>query len=175
MAIEPPPLIASLSPGDNVNVNQWLRKIWVQLGGATGLVSWDNIDKTGSSLADLITRSHGDLQSIQGDSDSYHLSAELYTNLSSLTTISSTTTLGASHGYVLCNAAGGAFTVNLPAATTRYRFHVKKIDSSVNAVTLDAAGSDTIQGSGTVALAAQYNSRTIYSDGSGVWYIESST
>ena len=187
--IEPPPLIQSLTPSDNLNVNQWLRKIWVLVGGTSGLVSWSNVDKTGSSLADLVTRTHGALQSVSGSSDQYHVSSAQYTsltndnlltdkeyaNLEALATITTGTTLGATYGYVLCNAAGGAFDVTLPAASTRYRFHIKRINSGANAVTVKRAGSDTIEGATTYSLAAQYNSVTLYSDGSSTWYRESST
>lgn len=182
--IEPPPLIQSLTPSDNLNINQWLRKIWVLVGGRSGAIAWDNVDKTGSDLADILTRAHSSLTGINGSSDAYHVSSSQYSsllnstqyaNLTALATITTGTTLGATHGYVLCNAAGGAFNVTLPAASTRYRFHIKRINSGANAVTILPGGSDTIEGAVSVALAAQYNSRTLYSDGSGVWYVEAST
>jgi hypothetical protein len=73
---------------------------------------------------------------------------------------------------LLCDASGGAITVNLPSAasSTGRVLVVKKIDSSGNAVTIDANGGETIDGATTQAISAQWASLTIQSDGSG-WYI----
>lgn len=160
-----------------VSYQLWFNQLKQFVGGTAGSIPWAAVSKDGSSIADLATRDHNLLTTIQGGqaTEYYHLNLRQHNGLTALTTISSTTTLGSSHGYVLCNAAGGAITVNLPAATTRYRFSIKRINSGTNDVTIDAAGSDTIEGAGTVVLSAQYQSRTIYSDGSGVWYIEAST
>jgi len=72
----------------------------------------------------------------------------------------------------LCNATGGAITINLPAAAgvTSRIYHIKKIDSSANTVTIDGSGAETIDGATTVVLTAQYESRLIVSDGSN-WHI----
>lgn len=78
--------------------------------------------------------------------------------------------------YFLCDATSGAFTITLPAAgqVPGRTIIVQKVDSSVNGVTVDGAGSETINGALTQALAAQYNSITIRSDGTQ-WFITSST
>lgn len=80
----------------------------------------------------------------------------------------------------LCDATAGAITFNLPL-TTAYdgkpgrTATIVKTDSSGNAVTVTAAGSDTISGASTFALSAQYNSVTVSSDGgSGNWYVTGS-
>ena len=82
--------------------------------------------------------------------------------------------------YVLGDATAGAITLTLPASSSSFannvsqRLSIKKKDASVNTVTIAAAGADTIQGTATVVLAAQYSERTLYTDGTGTWYVESS-
>lgn len=90
-----------------------------------------------------------------------------------ITSISSTTTAGAHH-TILCNATGGAFDVDLPAASTcpGRVYVIKKIDASGNAVSVDPNSSETIDDSSTsYALAAQYDSITIQCDGSEWWIL----
>lgn len=144
---------------------------------ASNTIPWSQVDKSGSSITDIVSRDHNNLTNIFGGatSDYYHLTGSQQASISTLTTLTSLTTLNATHGYVLCNASGGAFTVTLPLASTRKKYHIKKIDSSVNAITISASGADTIEGTVSTSLAAQYKSYTIYSDGSTTWYIESAT
>ena len=63
----------------------------------------------------------------------------------------------------LCDATSGAITLDLPPiATDAGRvITVIKTDAGGNAVTLDGDGSETINGSTTKALAAQYDTVTI--------------
>lgn len=81
-------------------------------------------------------------------------------------------TLTASDYAVLVSAAGGATTINLPAAASAsgYIYVVKKTDSSANAVTVDGSGSETIDGSTTYVLANQYSAVTIQSNGTA-WFV----
>lgn len=69
------------------------------------------------------------------------------------------------------DTAGGAVTLTLPAASTATNvvFWIKKIGSTGN-VTVDAVGSQTIDGALTAVLTAQYEAITVVSDG-GSWYI----
>ena len=70
--------------------------------------------------------------------------------------VSGNYSVAAGDGLLLCNAAGGAFTVTLPAisATTvppgigsiGVTYRIRKTDSTVNPVTIAAQGSDTIAG-----------------------------
>lgn len=73
---------------------------------------------------------------------------------------------------ILCDASSGAFTITLPTAVGRAGkvFHIKKIDSSANGVTVDGNGSQTIDGATTQVIATQYNSIKITSDASN-WHI----
>ncbi|MBI3889634.1 hypothetical protein HY312_03630, partial [Candidatus Saccharibacteria bacterium] len=84
----------------------------------------------------------------------------------STTTITLTT---ASVEYQLCNAVSAAYTITLPATTTAgYRFTIKKVDSSANAVTI--AG--TVDGATNYVLSAQYKYVTLISTTtSGSWLI----
>jgi hypothetical protein len=73
---------------------------------------------------------------------------------------------------VECDATGAAFTVTLPSVALfkGKQFIVKKMDASANAVTIDGADAETIDGAATVALATQYESRTLLAGTAG-WLI----
>lgn len=71
---------------------------------------------------------------------------------------------------ILGNATTAAFTVTLPASpTTGQIINVKKIDSSVNAVTIGGNGKN-IDGASTKALSSQYASAKLQYDGAA-WYV----
>jgi hypothetical protein len=89
-----------------------------------------------------------------------------------ITNAASPYTMLAATEYLTCDATSGAITVNLPAATgTGKVYYITKIDSSVNAVTLDGNASETINGSLTTTLNTQYESVRIVDAASGLWYI----
>jgi len=73
---------------------------------------------------------------------------------------------------ILCDASGGAFSVFLPLAAdqTGKIFHIKKIDASGNAVTVDGNGSETIDDATTQAIVSQYDSMMVVSN-SSAWFI----
>lgn len=75
---------------------------------------------------------------------------------------------------VLASAAGAAFTINLPPCSAKaYRIVVvKKIDSGSNEITVDAAGTQTIDGSTTYTLSRQYQSVELHSNATG-WSVVS--
>jgi hypothetical protein len=74
------------------------------------------------------------------------------------------------------DASGGARTVNLPAAagTAPYMtgkiYTIIKTDSSANTVTIDANGSETINGALTYLLTLQYQSVVLWCDGAN-WFV----
>ena len=72
----------------------------------------------------------------------------------------------------LADAIAGAITIDLPPAAdmSGKTVDIKKIDSSINSVTLDGDGSETIDGSLTQVLTTQYDEITVLSDGTA-WYI----
>ena len=74
---------------------------------------------------------------------------------------------------ITVDASGGAVTVNLPTVAnwSNKVIRIKKIDSSANAVTINANGTETIDGAASQSLAAQYDSINITSDGVNAWII----
>lgn len=106
---------------------------------------------------------------------------ELFVMLSSSTkyitrtTISSNTTLTNQHCLVAVTG-GVPLTVTLPAASSvlEGRFY-KIVDETGTAgtdnITIAADGSDTIIGEASILISDNYNSITVYSDGSTKWFI----
>lgn len=86
--------------------------------------------------------------------------------------ISTSTTADATATVYLVDATGGAVTLTLPTAASALRrtYHIKKTDSSLNTVTIDGAGAETIDGDATQTLIAQYESIMIVSDGTS-WFV----
>ncbi len=86
-------------------------------------------------------------------------------------TVTTTATVTVLDTTVLADATAAAFDVDLPSAANvpDAVFTIKKIDASANAVTVDA-GAATIDGAATYALAAQWQSITVQSNGTN-WYI----
>lgn len=76
---------------------------------------------------------------------------------------------------LLVDATSQNIVINLPVSGSYFgkagRFYqIKKVDSSSNTVTINAAGSDTIDGVSSVVLASQYQTLSINSDGLGHWF-----
>ena len=82
---------------------------------------------------------------------------------------------GADRGKMLnTNATSGTITHTLPLAATHgngFIVSFRKSDSSVNSVTVQRAGSDTINGSTTATLTYQNQTMTLISDGVTGWVI----
>ncbi len=70
--------------------------------------------------------------------------------------------------FVIGNAAAAAFTVTLPTPTNGAQVSVKKIDSSVNGILVQPA-SGQIDGSASVVVNTQWQSKDFFSDGT-TWY-----
>lgn len=66
---------------------EWFRKIYVAISNVA-VVTWSNIDFTGSNLNDIQTRNHNDLQSMQGGApgEYYHLTSAQQTSVANLST-----------------------------------------------------------------------------------------
>jgi len=93
--------------------------------------------------------------------------------LAGFTSASSTPyTITDGDNVLLVDASSGNTTVNLPTAASAENriIRIKKTDSTKNLVTIDADGSETIDGELTVQITSQYTSVTIISDGTS-WYI----
>ncbi len=69
-------------------------------------------------------------------------------------------------GAILCDSSGGAFSVTLLTAVGRKgrRLVIKKTDVSSLDVTVDPAGSETIDGAATFLLVSQYHGIELCSD-----------
>ena len=82
---------------------EWLRRTYVRVADAAQLL-WEQVDKTGSNLTDLVTRRHRDLQDLQGGTTAeyYHLTASE----------NSTLTDGSNADGLHTHLAGAAGTVN---------------------------------------------------------------
>lgn len=92
--------------------------------------------------------------------------------VTSIETVTASYTADAGDSTILCNCSAGAITVTLPPASTveAMTLCIKKTDGSVNAATIDAAGTETIDGALTVTLAAQWDGRVLQSNGSN-WVV----
>jgi len=88
----------------------------------------------------------------------------------SVVSVSSNTTLTTGNTVVLVDSSGGAATITLPAPVSGKIVHIKKIDSSVNAVTISPP-SGTIDGAASESLLTQYDSLSIVSDGTNFFLI----
>jgi len=91
------------------------------------------------------------------------------------TVITTTVTVDRDHSVLLCDAttAADVITVTLPAASgcANWVKTVKKIDSGADEVVIDANSTETIDGSETVTLSAQYDYATIICDGTAWWIV----
>jgi hypothetical protein len=87
-------------------------------------------------------------------------------------TVLGTYTAGKDDHTILANAAAAAFTITLPAPSSRANPYlvIKKIDATANAVTLDPFGAATIDGASTVSLTAQYQTVILHASPSG-WHV----
>lgn len=74
---------------------------------------------------------------------------------------------------LLADAVGGAITLTLPAAATYAgrQFRIKKIDATLNAVTVDGNGAETIDGAASVVLSLQHETVTVVCDGTEWWIV----
>lgn len=93
------------------------------------------------------------------------------TNPSSATTIN----VNLTEHTILIDATSGNVVVNIPAANTAFvggfgiEYVIQKKDASANTVTITANGSDLINGSSTVVLSTQYQTKTVQCVSSSAW------
>ena len=88
-------------------------------------------------------------------------------------TVTAATTVTLDDSLVCADATSAAFAVTLPTAriASGRTFQIKRINAGANAVTVTAAGTNTIDGSATYSLAVQYQSVTVQSDGATWWIV----
>jgi hypothetical protein len=125
--------------------------------------------------AEGTTNTFGDISaslSVRGDHGITSLGAWYDATTATATGI----TLDYTNRLVTVDASGGAITITLPTIAAASpsllgcRYDIKKIDSSGNAVTIDGAGAETIDGATTQSLASQFDSISI-SAGATEWHI----
>lgn len=90
---------------------------------------------------------------------------------------SGSTDTGSANTFFLCDATAGSIVASLPSAASAgngFTVAFKKVDASINTLTLDGSGSETIDGATTLSITAQNNSVAIVCDGSN-WKILSNT
>lgn len=94
-------------------------------------------------------------------------------NRRDVTKTTGTYTLDTTYDVILCDCVGGAITLNLPAVATSagFEYAIKKIDASVNAVTINPNGGETIDNDPTATIDSQYTSVQIICDGSEWWIV----
>lgn len=99
----------------------------------------------------------------------YNGTAWTTTNNKNVATKTANYTALQSDDVLLGDATSGAITITLPTAVgnTGEVFHIKKIDSSVNAVTIATTSSQTIDGALTQPILTQYQNITVVSNGVG--------
>lgn len=93
--------------------------------------------------------------------------------LFTVTRVSSDYTMTLNDSVILVDASGGDITITLKPAREceQKRVTIKKIGGAGgNVVTVDADGSETIDGATTKSLASQYDSVELVSQG-GAWWI----
>ena len=92
-----------------------------------------------------------------------------------VTAVSDGTHAVAATDYVLsCDSAGGTIAITLPAASSVGRvLHVVDAtgSASTNAITINRAGSDTIQGDTSLAISSDYAAATLVNSAAGKWSI----
>lgn len=146
-------------------------------GGQSAVIGIDNSDSDKLKISMSSSLGTSDCLTLDSSSNATFANSVEVTNgfSAGITTVSSNTTLNSTHYTVLVNASVAAVTITLPAVASSARriYSIKKIDSSVNAVTVDANGSEQVDGADNTVLTSQWNSKTIQCDGVE-WYIISS-
>jgi hypothetical protein len=99
----------------------------------------------------------------------YNGTAWTTTNNKNVATKTANYTALQSDDIIRGDATSGAITITLPTAVGNSGeiFHIKKIDSSANAVTIATTSSQTIDGALTQPILTQYQNITVVSNGSG--------
>jgi hypothetical protein len=92
-------------------------------------------------------------------------------DISSVATVTTSSSAG-DYTVLLVNATSGQITISLPLASTVTNkiYKIKKIDSSVNTVVIDANASETIDGDLTKEIAFQNTALQLVCNGIS-WYI----
>lgn len=137
-------------------------------------------DKKISQLTALPEATNDDLLVIvddpSGSPETKHITlGNLRKDILNTTPKTSNYTATANDGILYGNATSGSFTFSLPTATGTIKgleLTFVKTDSSTNTITIDPDGAQTINGAANYILYGQYQTITVYCDGSN-WQIKS--
>lgn len=137
-------------------------------------------DKKISQLTALPEASNDDLLVIVddplGSPETKHITlGNLRKDILNTTPKTSNYTATANDGVLWGDATAGSFTFSLPTATSTIKgleLTFVKTDSSTNTITIDPDGAQTINGAASYILYGQYQTLTVYCDGSN-WKIKS--
>lgn len=82
-------------------------------------------------------------------------------------------TVDLNDSIILVDATAGNVTITLQSALQweQKRLVIKKIDASVNTVTIDANSAELIDGAATKVISTQYISHELTSQGGAIWII----
>jgi len=85
----------------------------------------------------------------------------------SITTVTSDYSPTSGDFTILADGTSNAITINLPlcTASNRQLYNIKKIDSTVNKITVDPSGAELIDNDSTVVISSQWNNIFIQCDG----------
>jgi hypothetical protein len=127
------------------------------------LVKTSDAGVSSSTLQTLTTK----LSIAQGGVDNYRAKV--------LTVTTGTTALSTTHHVIRADASSGNVTLNLPAIAASNRgvwYRIKRIDSTANTVTINRAGSDTIDGTTSLTIPYQYDEVDLVAPDTGVdWMV----
>ena len=178
MAALPPPPPVKSEPGSFAWMD-WYKKLYDFISTA-GSIAWSQIDFAGSSLINLATRLHSDLQGLQGGTSGeyYHLTAAQIAAIGTIVPVSSPVTKTADFTVAaneqwLINNKSSACVVTLPSAAS---FPGRELTfQNYQAFTLTSASSNVIpQGGGAagtaILLGVVGNWATLVSNGTN-WVI----
>jgi len=148
-------------------------KVFQVDGGVTSATTYSKVSVTGlvevGTFADGVVV--GMMIAFSGDDGTDGDAGDVFKGVVAKT--ATYTVVAGDDDYVLTmDASGGTRTFTLTAAATLgdgFVVTLKKIDSSSNAVTIDANSSETIDGALTVVLTSQYETTTLICDGSN-WH-----
>lgn len=86
-----------------------------------------------------------------------------------LTSADSPYTVNSNDSILICNTSGGSITINLmPALEWEQKLLIVKKISASNTVTVDADGTDLIDGAATDAFTTNYTARRYVSEGGAI-------